>query len=497
MSATFLLDGQRLTLDRFVELVDAAPSIALGEAQHRAVERARAVVQEHEDRGAAVYGLTTRLGSGRDHRIDQEEMRTFQEEMVLYHAGDVGEVLSEREVRAIMLARLRGFAEGCSGISPSVVSDYLAFWNHGITPVVRRDGSVGASDLALLAAIARTLLGFGEVVHQGERLPADLALSRIGATPSRLGGKDGLALISANSYSIGAGILALREYLDVFELMLGSFSLQLEAVDANLSWLDTACDAARPFTGQHRVAEDLRRRLADSRLADPETAGSLQDPLSARSFSHLCGAALETAAGAGRALERELNGSGDNPLVDIASGRMISSANFSAFEIAFAFEGLRVAAAQLGNSIERRLQNLARFRYQRAEEGVGLPVTGTFTFAFAAISARLRALANPVTLSIPPLALGQEDSASGAPLAIDATAQSVRLLRELVLAELLLSTDLLRARELEPAPGLRHLPQQVEQILGASPISLGEALERLSGLRAPSRSMAELLDLDS
>ena len=179
MSATFLLDGQRLTIDRFVEIVDAAPSIALGEAQLRAVERARAVVQEHQDRGTAVYGLTTRLGSGRDHRIDQEEMRTFQEEMVLYHAGDVGEVLSEREVRAVMLARLRGFAEGCSGISPSVVSDYLAFWNHGITPVVRRDGSVGASDIALLAAIARTLPGFGEVVQQGERLPADLALSRI------------------------------------------------------------------------------------------------------------------------------------------------------------------------------------------------------------------------------------------------------------------------------------------------------------------------------
>jgi histidine ammonia-lyase len=69
--------------------------------------------------------------------------------------------------------------------------------NAGITPVVPEHGSLGASgDLAPLAHCAMALLGEGEVLADGDTVPAAEALAAAGIEPLRLTAKEGLALIN-------------------------------------------------------------------------------------------------------------------------------------------------------------------------------------------------------------------------------------------------------------------------------------------------------------
>ena len=50
---------------------------------------------------------------------------------------------SAEQVRAVMLARLAGFAEGRSGASPEIVAAYIGLLNAGVIPVMPLIGSVG------------------------------------------------------------------------------------------------------------------------------------------------------------------------------------------------------------------------------------------------------------------------------------------------------------------------------------------------------------------
>ena len=72
----------------------------------------------------------------------------------------------------------------------------------GIVPVVPVQGSVGASgDLAPLAHFAAGMLGEGEALVDGTRLPGGEALKRAGIRPLVLSAKEGLALINGTQFS--------------------------------------------------------------------------------------------------------------------------------------------------------------------------------------------------------------------------------------------------------------------------------------------------------
>ena len=79
-----------------------------------------------------------------------------------------------------MAGRINVIAHGHSGCRPEIPLTYIQMLNKGVTPVVCRKGSVGASgDLAPMAQIALLLMGEGEAYYQGERLPGAEALARV------------------------------------------------------------------------------------------------------------------------------------------------------------------------------------------------------------------------------------------------------------------------------------------------------------------------------
>ncbi len=108
---------------------------------------------------------------------------------------------------AALAVRLNGIARGGSGAGVAVAQILAAMLNAGVHPVVPETASVGAADVAQMAGMAQVAIGKGRAEYRGEVLPGGEALRRAGIAPLVLGGKDGLALISANGVSVGHAAL--------------------------------------------------------------------------------------------------------------------------------------------------------------------------------------------------------------------------------------------------------------------------------------------------
>src|SRR6266487_3641753 len=103
---------------------------------------AREVVDRKVSAGETVYGVTTGLGSLANVRLQPEEVRRLQHDLLRSHAVGVGKPLDEWEVRAMLLLRAHVLALGHSGVRPVVVERLLDFLNHDLLPVVPEQGSL-------------------------------------------------------------------------------------------------------------------------------------------------------------------------------------------------------------------------------------------------------------------------------------------------------------------------------------------------------------------
>src|SRR5689334_1039385 len=190
-----------LAVADLIAIVDGA-RVELDDAVLAAIGAGRAVVDEALRSGEAVYGLTTQVGHGKDTRLDDEQIRAEQLFIVRSHGGGVGPPLPTTVVRAAMMARLYGIARGGSGASVEAADVLVSMLGAGVHPVVPSTASVGAADIGQMAAIAQVAIGEGRAELGGEVVAGGDALRRAGIRPLVLGGRDGLALVSANGVSI-------------------------------------------------------------------------------------------------------------------------------------------------------------------------------------------------------------------------------------------------------------------------------------------------------
>ena len=109
------------------------------------IERSRALFQAAMDGGATIYGVNTGYGYACGNRVAPEHVHELGDKPIRSHGVGTGAILGEAEVRATMLCRLLCLAGGYSGVSLGLLRRLAAFLNHGITPVVPSQGSVGAS----------------------------------------------------------------------------------------------------------------------------------------------------------------------------------------------------------------------------------------------------------------------------------------------------------------------------------------------------------------
>src|SRR3954464_8618079 len=176
------------------------------------IAEGRARLLEMLKRGDRIYGVNTGVGGNAGIALAPEEMEQLQFNLVTYLGCATGQPLPADVVRAAILLRIPTFATRTSAVRNELVDGLASLLNRGVTPVVPRYGSVGASgDLMPSAYIARALIGMGEAEYRGERVPVRNALNAAGVAPITFAPKEGLAMINGTTVMTSVAALILPD----------------------------------------------------------------------------------------------------------------------------------------------------------------------------------------------------------------------------------------------------------------------------------------------
>ncbi|MEZ6194386.1 MAG: histidine ammonia-lyase [Planctomycetota bacterium] len=419
------IDGSSIKLDDIPRLTAAGrKDLRLDDSARKAVEAARATVEDILASGRVVYGINTGFGKLASTRIPADKLATLQRNLILSHAVGVGEPLSKEIARLALILRANNLACGHSGVRTVVVERLLDLVNADVVPVIPSQGSVGASgDLAPLAHMTLVLLGEGEAWVGDERLPGAEALAAVGLEPLELEAKEGLALINGTQISCAIGAVALSRALELAEAAEVACAMTLEALKGSVRPFDSRVGDLRPHPGHARVSANIRALMAESEiLASHADCGRVQDQYSLRCVPQVHGAVRDALDHVRTVVEREMNSVTDNPLIFPADGDVISAGNFHAEPLAIPFDYAAAAVCELANISERRLENMVNpdlsglppFLIESSGLNSGFMIAQVTA---AALVSENKCLAHPASVDSVPTSANKEDHVSMAPIA--------------------------------------------------------------------------------
>ncbi len=336
-------------------------AVALDQACRPRVEAAAKAVAAIVEKGEPVYGINTGFGKLATVRIDAADLAALQKNIVLSHAAGVGEAMPAPVTRLMMALKLASLAQGASGVTLQTLDLLSAMLERNVVPVVPGQGSVGASgDLAPLAHMSAAMLGVGEAVFEGARMPALNALGAAGLKPVTLGPKEGLALLNGTQFSTAFALAALFEVELAFRSALVTGALATDAARGSDAPFDPRIHLLRRHQGQIEAADALRALMAGSAIRESHRVGDerVQDPYCIRCQPQVMGAALDLLRSTAATLQTEANGVSDNPLIFPEEGEALSGGNFHGEPVAFAADIVAIALCEIGSLAERRIAML-------------------------------------------------------------------------------------------------------------------------------------------
>ncbi|HON58198.1 MAG TPA: aromatic amino acid ammonia-lyase [Smithella sp.] len=351
-------------------------------------------------KGVPVYGVTTGYGKSCGKRMPMEVALKNGVNILRFHGCGTGEPIGIEETRAAMLCRIICLARGYSGVSVALLEKLAEFLNHGITPVVPAEGSVGASgDLTPMSYIGACLMGEREVFYQGKIMPAAGALKKAGVKPYRFLPKEPLAMVNGTSTMTGIAVLAVERAWRILSAATSATALSIHALKGNARHYHPVISEAKPFPGQVFVANRLSRLLkanVPARQLEDDHLESLQDPYSLRCAPQVAGVLYDSLQWIKNWVETEANSSNDNPIFDPATGEVLMGGNFYGGHIAFAMDGLKAALASLADMCDRQIMLLVTPNLNRGLPGDLVRKPGTekgLRHGFKAMSIASSALA--------------------------------------------------------------------------------------------------------
>ena len=432
---TVALDGESLTAAQVVAVARAGARVELAPAARARMAECRQIV--HEALAAAaepIYGFTTGVGVRRRVAVSASEQAEYGRRMIADHRIAAGDLAPAEVVRATMLRLANGLAKGTPGVRPELADLVIDALNSGLVPPVRMLGSAGQSDLAPMADLAAGLAG-EFAVETGEVH----------------------ALISNSAFSTALATLALADAERLLAAATACGALDFEAFAANPSMLAEALGRERPFPGLVRAQADLRAALDGSFLWTPEPRNH-HDPLSFRNLPTILGAAHDGLGFAAQQVAIELNASQENPMVDRASRRIVSTANYEMIALSQALDLARIVLAPVITSAHERLVKLLQAPQSGLSDGLEAPGSSYGTalselaWSAQALATEARLLSQPVSAEVgsSSLAEGTEDRMSMAPLSARRTAEMVALGDELLAIGAVVSCQAIELRGSRP-----------------------------------------------
>lgn len=441
--------GNAIGLPEVLAVARGQAPVALAPQAREQVAAARGMVEALVAQKRPVYGITTGFGKFSDVTISTEETDELQRNLLVSHAAGVGAPLETEVVRAAILLRAQALAQGFSGIRCETLDLLIDMLNAGVHPIVPEQGSLGASgDLAPLAHMALVLIGLGEATYRGERLPGAEALARAGLRPTRLGAKEGLALINGTQIMTGLGALALADGLALLKVADIAGALTAEALGGISAAWDARIQRLRLQAGQMAAAENLRRLVHGSVLITAPGEVRVQDAYTLRCIPQVHGASRNALDHVAQVIGWELNAVTDNPLLFPKDGDVLSGGNFHGQPVALAMDYLAIALSELANISERRterlvnpqLSGLPAFLTPHGGLHSGLMIA---QYTAAALVSENKVLAHPASVDSIPSSANQEDHVSMGAISARKARQIVRNAQNVLAIELICAAQAL------------------------------------------------------
>jgi len=432
-----------MTIGRAVDLVRGQEEGILTATARGKVQKSYQAVADIVRHHQVVYGINTGFGPLCTTRIDEEDTKKLQYNLLMSHSVGVGEPVSREIAKLMLILKVHSLAKGYSGVSIETLERILWHINNNVIPLVPEQGSVGASgDLAPLAHLFLPLIGLGHVWHQGTLKPAAEVLRQFGMVPVELGPKEGLALINGTQFMSAHAVMILEKLQNCLDHADIIAAMNLEAMMGSVKSFDEELQTIRPYSGCIYVAERMRRLLRDSEIVESHrNCTRVQDPYSLRCIPQVHGASRNAWLHLKEIMLTEINSVTDNPII-FSEDKTISGGLFHGQPIALPLDYAGLAAAELGNIADRRIYlsmtesvpGLPKLLMEHTGLNSGLMI---LQYTSAALVSENKSMCFPASADSIPTSLGQEDHVSMGSVSARKTLQIVGNLEKILAIELI------------------------------------------------------------
>ncbi len=412
---TIYLDGNSLSIEDFVKVSVFKEKVELTEEARNKITKSRMKVENIIGSGRAIYGINTGFGDLVKVKINEEQEKLLQINLIRSHSTGYGNPLQEEYVRGMILSRINALAKGYSGVTLELVEFLIKLLNENIIPLIPEKGSVGASgDLSPLAHLVLSIMGEWYVLDNGKIKDSREALREHGMEPILLKEKEGLSLINGTSYMLS--ILTISYWMA--EIAFKNSYISNAWSFATLKGTDRALcmefAKARNFPELEVTSNIIGNILKGNKAVEEARINKVQDAYSLRCSPTVMASVLRTMNFVKDTITLELNSATDNPLI---FDEPISGCNFHGENLAFAADFLSIALTDLGNIIERRifrildhnLSGLKPFLADNPGLESGLMIS---QYLAAALCNENKVLAVPSSIDTIPTSANQEDHVS-------------------------------------------------------------------------------------
>lgn len=365
------LGGKPLDLAAFEQIILQQKEFKIAPAALSEVKQSYQFLQSFS-KDKLIYGINTGFGPMAQYRINDEDRKQLQYNLIRSHSSGMGALLSAQQCRATMLARINTMLLGFSGIHVNLIELAVKLMNAEAYPAIYTHGGVGASgDLVQLAHLALGLIGEGDFWYKGKVVPAKKVYKELGLKPLEIHIREGLGLLNGTSAMTGIGAI---NVLHARKLMTGQilFSLMVnEIMEAYDDHFSEELNAVKLHPGQQMVAKAMRaiskkskllrkrhEHLYDKKVTEQVIDDKVQEYYSLRCVPQILGPVYDTIESTARVITNELNSVNDNPIIDRKNQNIFHGGNFHGDYVSLEMDKLKIAVTKLSMLAERQLNFL-------------------------------------------------------------------------------------------------------------------------------------------
>ena len=449
-SRKIVLDGQHLSIRDVIDVARHHKSVVIADQSLSTVTRSHQLLLSAAQNDMAIYGLTRGVGLNKDKKIFDGKQKlspeliklseAYNRRSIYAHSAGVGESTNIELVRATLLIRLNTLLLGNAGVQPHVVQLYAAFLNQDINPIIPARGSMGQADITILSHIGLAMMGEGEVIYQGKRIPAVRALAQAHLKPLRPCAKDALSIISSNAYATAISVLAIDDLQKLLNVSYVIFALNMEGYNANIEVFLPMVHQIRAYPYQINASRRILETFSGSYLWLPSANRALQEPLSFKTAAQNFSIVTEALDEVMEKINIQMNSSDDNPAVVLTDdsqwlskisrqyvvndgvnrGAILPTANYSPITWVVSLEKLNNALSHFSHATTQQMIHLSDPNFSHLPRFLS-PNEHTLAFSaiqksFVSLDTENRSMANPVSADSTPVAGDIEDMSTNSAL---------------------------------------------------------------------------------